>query len=211
MAIRLPPHISRDELVSAGTMGLFDALEKFDAEMGIKFQTYAEYRIRGAMLDELRKMDWISRSVRKDVQRIECAMAAAQTRLGREPEDFEVAQEMGVEIDAYYKMVNRAQGIGIVSLDETRPNGSSPKFARLVSDSPSPLDELGTKELKNFIAHALGTLSKKEQMVMSLYYYEELTLKEIAKVLNLTESRISQIHSKAILKLRVKLKGADTE
>jgi len=199
MAIRLPPNISKEELISAGIVGLIDALDKFNSEMGIKFQTYA--------LDELRKMDWIPRSIRKDIHRIEDAISAVKYRLGREPEDYEVAQEMGIDIDSYYKMSSKAQGITLVSLDKVMPDGSTPKFTKQASNIPSPFDELKTKEVKKIISEALVSLSKKEQLVISLYYYNELTLKEIARVLDLTESRISQIHSKAILRLRAKLRS----
>jgi RNA polymerase sigma factor for flagellar operon FliA len=206
MAMRLPPNVSKEELNSAGIVGLLDALDKFDSKMGIKFETYAEHRIRGTILDELRRMDWIPRSVRKDIHRIEEAMIALRSKLGREAEDIEVAQEMGVDIDAYYKMLSRARGIGLLSLDEIMPDGSRPPFAQQASDGPSAFDELKIKETKEVIAKALLGLSQKEQLVISLYYYDELTLKEIAEVLNLTESRISQIHSKAIIRLRAKLK-----
>lgn len=208
IAIRLPMNITKEELNSAGILGLFDALDKFDSDMGIKFETYAEHRIRGAILDELRKMDWLPRSIREDIRRIENTIIAARTKLGREPEDFEVAQEMGIDIEAYHKIISRAQGVSLLSLDDPMPNGSTPIFAKQVSDTQSPLDDLAKKEMKEIIAGAIACLPKKEQLVLSLYYYDELTLKEIAKVLDLTESRISQIHSKAIISLRAKLKGS---
>jgi len=207
IAVRVPPNISREELVSAGIVGLLDALDKFDSEMGIKFQTYAEHRIRGAILDELRKMDWIPRSVRKDIHRIEDAMLSLNSRLSREPDDAEVAQELDIDIDTYYKMVSRAQGVSLLSLDKIMPDGSAPAFTKQASDGPSPFDALKVKELKNAISQVLSELSGKEQLVVALYYYEELTLKEIARVLSLTESRISQIHSKAIIRLRSKLRS----
>jgi len=207
MAIRLPPNISKEELIGPGVLGLFDAIEKFDSTREIKFQTYANLRIKGAILDELRKMDWISRSIRRNIHRIEDAMRSLELKLGREPDDFEVAEEMGVDIDSYHRMTMKAQGAGLLSLDEIMPDGKAPKLSRQVSDVPSPFDKLKIKESKKIISKALSKLSKKEQLVMSLYYYDELTLKEIAKVLNLTESRISQIHSKVIIKLRVKLKS----
>jgi RNA polymerase sigma factor for flagellar operon FliA len=207
MAMRFPPNISKDELISAGILGLIDALDKFDPEMGIKFQTYAEHRIRGAILDELRKMDWIPRSVRKDIHRLEDAARAVRMRTGREPEDIEVAEEMNIDIHSYHEVVNRAQGVELLSLDEILPDGSKPKFATQPSGLPSPFDELQTKEMKKVISQAIAQLSPKEQLVISLYYYDELTLKEIAKVLDLTESRISQIHTATIIKLRARLKA----
>ncbi len=207
MAIRLPPNVSREEMMSAGILGLYDALDKFDPEMGFKFQTYAEHRIKGAMLDELRKMGWVSRSVMKDVHRIENTFNALTFRLGREPEDFEIAKEMGVDIDKYHKMIRRAQGVSLLSLDEIMSDGNVPKFTDRTSSTPSSLNELEIKELKNIVSKAILSLAKKEQLVVALYYYDELTLKEIGEVLHLTESRVSQIHSKTILKLRVKLKS----
>ena len=207
MAVRLPPNISKDELVGPGVLGLFDAIDKFDSKRGIKFRTYANLRIKGAILDELRKMDWISRSVRRNIHRIEDAIRTLELKLGREPKDDEIAEEMGLDMDSYYRMISRAHGVNLLSLDELMLDGTTPKIAKQVSDQPSPIDELKVKEIKSIIFKALSTLSKKEQIIMSLYYYDELTLKEIAKVLNLTESRISQIHSKVIIKLRVKLKS----
>jgi len=209
MAIRVPPNISREELLSAGMVGLLDALDKFDSDKGIRFKTYAWYRIKGAILDALRKMDWVPRSVRKDIHRIEDAIATLNSRLGREPDDFEIAHEIGVDIDSYHKMLSRAQHVRLLSLDKVLLEGSAPAFTQPATDTPSAFDALKVKELKNIISKVLAELSQKEQLVMSLYYYEELTLKEIAHILRLTESRISQIHSKAIIRLRAKLKSYD--
>ncbi len=206
MAIRLPPNISKEVLIGPGIAGLFDVLDKFDSEKGIKFRTYAAHRIKGAMLDELRKMDWVSRSVRRGIHRIEDAMRTLEVKLGREPEDFEVAEEMGVDIDSYNKMIDRARGGGLFSLDEVMRNDITTRIANQASSEPSPFDELQIKELKSVISEAISSLSEKEQQVISLYYYDELTLKEIAGVLGLTESRISQIHSKVTIKLRAKLR-----
>jgi RNA polymerase sigma factor for flagellar operon FliA len=207
MAMRLPPHICKDELIGPGIIGLFDAIEKFDSTKGIQFKTYANLRIKGAILDELRKMDWISRSVRRNINRLEDVIRVLELKLDRAPRDDEIAEEMGLDIDSYYKMISKSCGVNLLSLDELMIDGSTPKISKQVSDVPSPFDDLKIKEIKNFISKALTTLSKKEQLVMSLYYYDELTLKEIAKVLNLTESRISQIHSKAIIRLRVKMRA----
>jgi len=207
MAIRLPSHVSKEDLVSAGIVGLLDALDKFDPEIGVKFQTYAGHRIRGAILDELRKMDWVSRTVRKEIHNIEAAINKLRSKLGREPEDFEVAKELGVDIGSYQKMIARAQGAGLLSIDMTMPDGSSQHFGMQTSSTPSPFDELKRKELKGIISKALSRLSRNEQLVMSLYYYEGLTLKEIAEIMGLTESRICQIHSKVILSLRARLRS----
>lgn len=206
LAFKLPSNISKDELASAGAIGLLDALDKFNPEIGSKFETYAEHRIKGAILDELRKMDWVSRSIRKDIQRIENTTSELRYTLKREPDDLEVAEGLGVDIETYYRMTNRAWGARLLSLEELYPDGLTAKPSKHASDTPSPFDALNTKELKQNISKALSSLGKNEKLVISLYYYDELTLKEIAKVLNLTESRISQIHSKAIIKLQSKLK-----
>lgn len=206
IAIRLPPNISKDELISGGIMGLFDALDKFDPEKGIKFRTYAQSRIKGAILDELRRMDWVPRSVRRDIHRIERAIRSLGLKLNREPTDLEVAEEMGVDVESYHRITVRAQGAGLLSLDEYMTDGFTHHISKKASEAPSPYDDLKIKEVKNVLSKTLSKLTEKEQLIMSLYYYDELTLKEIAKVLDLTESRICQIHSKVLIKLRVKLK-----
>lgn len=205
MAMRLPPHLSRQELISAGTLGLFDALDKFDTSKGTTFRTYAEFRIRGAIIDELRKMDPVSRSARKEMHQIEDAIKTLELRLGREPEDIEIAQELGIDIAYYFELLDRAKGVDLFSLDEILADGVTTRASMYASEDPLPVDELKIKELKRIIAKALASFSEKEQLVISLYYYDELTLKEIARILGLTESRISQIHTKVILKLRIKL------
>jgi RNA polymerase sigma factor for flagellar operon FliA len=207
MAMRLPPQISKEELIGPGIIGLFDAIEKFDSTKGIKFRTYANLRIKGAILDELRKMDWISRSVRRNINRIEDTIRGLELKLDRAPKDDEIAEEMDLDIESYFKMISKSCGVNLLSLDELMLDGSTPMISKQVSDVPSPFDDLKIKEIKAVISKALSTLSKKEQLVMSLYYYDELTLKEIANVLDLTESRISQIHSKAIIRLRVKMRA----
>ena len=207
MTMRLPSGISREDLISAGVLGLNDAIDKFNIEKGVKFKTYAAYRIKGAMVDELRKMGWASRSVIRDNQQIENARESLKTKLGREPRDIEVADLLGMELDAYHKMLWRTRRISLVSLDEMLPNGNTPRMASQVSEASSPFDALKLKELKQVIAKEIEQLPRNEQMVISLYYYEELTLKEIGKVLDLTESRISQIHSKVISKLRTRLQS----
>lgn len=207
MAIRLPPNISKDELISGGIMGLFDALDKFDSEKGVKFRTYAQSRIKGAMLDELRKMDWVPRSVRRDIHRIERAIRTLELKLNGEPTGLEVAEEMGVDVESYHRMTVRAQGAGLLSLDEFMTDGITQKISKKASETPSPFDELKIKEIKSVISKALSKLTEKEQLIMSLYYFDELTLKEIAKVLDLTESRICQVHSKVLINLRAKLKS----
>lgn len=205
-AARVPPNISIDELTSAGMVGLFNALGNFDPEKGFKFETYAACRIKGAILDELRKMDWVPRSVRREAQEIEEAFLSLQVKLDREPDDAEVAQALGVDLENYYKMLQRTQGVRLISLDEIKSSSAGSLFDSIESDQSSPLDEVKKKELKSVISEVLSMLPEKEQLVLTLYYYEELTLKEIGSVMDLTESRISQIHSKVIISLRSKLK-----
>ena len=207
MAIRMPSHISKDDLTSAGIIGLFDAIDNYDSSRGIKFETYAFYRIKGAILDEMRRLDWIPRSVRKEGQEIEVAITAIRVKLGRDPEDHEIALELRVSLESYFKMIDKAKGINLMSLDESVTGSSDTAVNKMKSKTPSPLDELNKNEVKRVIADALSKLSEKEQLVVSLYYFDELTLKEIARVMGLTESRISQVHSKAIITLRAKLKS----
>ncbi len=207
MTMRLPSGISREDLISAGVLGLNDAINKFKIEKGVKFKTYASYRIKGAMVDELRKMGWASRSVIRDNQQINDLKDTLQAKWGRAPNDIEMAEQLGINVEEYHKMLWRTRRISLVSLDEPLSDGHTPRMASQMSEDPSPFDALKLQEFKQMIAGEIETLSKKEQMVISLYYYDELTLKEIGKVLDLTESRISQIHSKVISKLRTRLQA----
>jgi RNA polymerase sigma factor for flagellar operon FliA len=211
LAMRLPPHISADDLFGVGAIGLLDALDKFDSTKKVQFRTYAEFRIKGAMLDELRSLDWVSRSVRQKAANIEKTFQALEKKKGRSVEDEEVAEEMGISLDDFHKMLNETQGVFLLDIESLRT-----KFSRvpeedlfdLITDEKenNPLQMLSLEELKKVLAQAIEALPLKERTVIALYYYEELTLKEIGEVLNYTESRICQIHTKAILKLRSKLK-----
>lgn len=210
MAMRVPPSVSLDDLVSAGVMGLLDAVDKFDPSRAVKFKTYAEFRIRGAMLDELRNMDWVPRSTRKKVHDMERAIMTVEAALGRPAEDVDIAEHMGVDMDTYYNILNKARGIELFSLDEyirdERNHSESRKsFRSLMQGRDHPGHHLMAQEVRRVVAEAIKTLTQKEQMVISLYYYEELTLKEIGEIMGLTESRISQIHTKSIIRLRVRL------
>lgn len=206
ISARMPSSVSKDDLASAGIIGLFDAIDNFDSAKGIKFETYASYRIRGAILDEIRKLDWVPRTVRRDIQDIKAATAAFQSKFGRDPEDHEIAAEMGIGLEIYYKMAGKTGAVNMVSLDEYQADKPDTMAGRIASGVLSPFDEYRKNELKEIIAGVLSGLSEKEQMVVSLYYFDELTLREIAEVMRLTESRISQIHSKAVITLRMKLK-----
>ncbi|MFH1674198.1 MAG: FliA/WhiG family RNA polymerase sigma factor [Pseudomonadota bacterium] len=212
MAMKVPPNISLDELISAGTLGLVDAVNKFDPGRDIQFKTYAEFRIKGAILDELRGMDQFSRSIRKKIHSIEDAISATDAKLGRPAEDSEIAREMGVGLEEYYELLADVQGYSILSLDEFIKTGSNntesqESYKNQIKGNKTPAHHVDRMELRKVIANALKTLTSKEQMVISLYYYDELTLKEIGSVMDLTESRISQIHTKAIIKLKIRLKS----
>lgn len=212
IAMRLPPNVSVDDLISAGSLGLLDAIEKFDPGRAVQLRTYAECRIKGAILDELRSMDWMPRSIRKRVREMEQATVAVEQKLGRPARDSEIAGQMGIDVETFYKLFDAAQDLEVLSLDEyverAQDNSGSERSHRgLIRGDDSPVDHVMSRELKEVIADGIKTLPKKDQIVVSLYYYDGLTLKEIGEVMGLTESRISQIHSKAISKLRTKLKS----
>lgn len=212
MAMRLPPSVSVDDLISAGIMGLLDAIEKFDPGKKVQFRTYAEFRIKGAILDELRSMDWIPRSIRKKIREMEQAVTSVEQKLGRPAEDREIAEVMGVDLDTYRDMLDKARGIDLLSFDEyvsSHKHSTAPKrpYKSLIQTGEDTVEHVMAQELKEVIADGIKALPKKDQMVVSLYYYNELTLKEIGKVMGLTESRISQIHTKAIIRLRTRLRS----
>jgi RNA polymerase sigma factor for flagellar operon FliA len=212
IAMRLPSHVVLDDLLSAGVLGLIDAVDKFDSTKKVKFKTYAEFRIRGAILDELRAMDWVPRSVRRKSSNLESVYNRLQNRLGRPASDEEAAEEMGLDMEQFYKLLDEVRGVNLLSLDDA----DSP-LARLDSEQvlkalgrqeegEAPLVLLGLAELRTQVAKAIESLPEKEMLVVSLYYYDELTMREIGEVLGYTESRISQMHTKAILRLRARLR-----
>jgi RNA polymerase sigma factor for flagellar operon FliA len=211
LAMRLPPHVSVEDLMSAGIIGLMDALTKFDPQKKVQFKTYAEFRIKGAMLDELRSLDWVSRSVRQKAAQLERAYQSLEKKKGRAVDDEEVAAEMGISLDSYYGLVNEVNGVFLLDFENLRhkiPKLPEEDLINLLMDDveKQPLHLLGVGELKRVLAQAIEELTPKEKTVISLYYYEELTLKEIGEVLGFTESRICQIHAKAILKLKSKIR-----
>lgn len=216
IALRLPPHIEVDDLISVGVLGLMDAIGKYDPNRGAKFKTYAEFRVRGAILDELRSMDWVPRSVRQKATSVDAVVQKLQAKLGRPPSDEEVAEEMGVSLDEFFRTLNQTQNIPILSLEDlgiAKESGEQKSLLDCLagkSDS-DPQTQLRLNELKEIIAKAIDTLPEKERLMISLYYYEELTMKEIGEILSITESRVSQIHSKAVFRLRTKLKSLIAE
>ena len=211
MVTQVPSFMNRDDIRSAGMMGLIDAANKFKPEKKILFKTFAEYRIRGAILDEMRKLDWFSRSLREKQTSINRCMSELERELGRCPDELEMANRMELSLSQYQKMLGEVSHLGCVSLNETLDHSDSGRsfqdalIATHKSASPSAI--LEDHELTKSIAAIIEQLSEKERLVISLYYYEELTQKEIAVVLNVSEGRISQLHSQALIKLKTKVKS----
>jgi RNA polymerase sigma factor for flagellar operon FliA len=216
LAMRFPPCISVDDLISAGVIGLMEALKKFDPEKRVKFRTYAEFRIKGAMLDQMRSMDWVSRSVRQKAAQLEKTCRALEKKKGRAIEDEEIAQELRLSLDNYYKLVNQANVVYFLNKDSLKKENlqlSEEDLLNQIKDEKAnhPFHLLSIVESKNILTRRIEELAPKERTVISLYYYEEMTLKEIGAVLGFTESRICQIHTKAILKLRDKMRHYVTD
>jgi RNA polymerase sigma factor for flagellar operon FliA len=213
IAIRLPSHIDLDDLHNTGVIGLMDAIDKYDPDKNCKFKTYAEFRIKGAILDQLRSLDWVPRSVRQKSRRLERAYGEVEQRLGRTASEDEVADSLGIQIDKFHELLNQVRGISLVNLEEIRGTNAdgdrAGTFADIVEDvhSENPFASLKLTESKQLIADTIGTLPEKERLVISLYYYEDLNMKEIGAILGITESRVCQIHTKSVLRLRAKLKG----
>jgi RNA polymerase sigma factor for flagellar operon FliA len=211
IAINLPASVDRDDLVSSGILGLVKAVETFEPERGFKFETYAGHKIRGAILDDLRAMDWVPRSVRQKARDLQRVYAKLENELGRMPYDDEVCKELNISIKEFEDILSEVTPATIVSLEEAMPDRETDsKELRIIDTiedpgSENPLKELGFNEVKDILKEAIAGLPEKEKLVIALYHYEELTLKEIGVVLDISESRVSQIHSKVILKLRSKL------
>lgn len=210
MVTQVPAFMNRDDMRSAGMMGLIDAANKFEPEKKIKFKTFAEYRIRGAILDEMRKLDWFSRSLREKQSSINRCMMELERKLGRFPDEQEMANELKLSLGEYQNMLGQVSHLGCVSLNETLDNSDSGNsFQDALIDqktSASPVNVLEQQELTHIIAEVLEQLSEKEKLVISLYYYEELTQKEIAEIIQVSEGRVSQLHSQALIKLKTKVK-----
>ena len=212
IAMRLPPHIEVDDLISVGVLGLMDAISKYDSSRGAKFKTYAEFRVRGAILDELRAMDWVPRSIRQKASNVDKVVQSLQAKLSRAPEDEEVAKEMGLSLGQFHDTLNETKSIPIFSLEDlgiAKESGEQQSLLDCLAGKADadPQTQIRLIELKEIIAKAIDALPEKERLMVSLYYYEELTMKEIGAVLEITESRVSQIHSKAVYRLRTKLKA----
>lgn len=211
IAVRLPSNIEFDDLVSSGVIGLMDAIDKYDPSRDNKFKTYAEFRIRGAILDELRAQDWVPRSVREKAKQLERAHVRLEQQLGRVPTEDEITTELNINKEEYFELLNQVKSVSILSLDEAGSfNSSDRKSILSLLESckiPSPMTQLNMKGVRELVTKAIEALPEKQRLVLSLYYYEDLNLKEIGEVLDVTESRVSQLHTQAILWLRRKLKS----
>ncbi|MDJ0383785.1 RNA polymerase sigma factor WhiG [Streptomyces sp. G-G2] len=210
VSVGLPPNVEQADFVSSGVFGLIDAIEKFDIERSIKFETYAITRIRGAMIDELRALDWIPRSVRQKARAVERAYATLEAQLRRTPTEGEVADEMGVALEELHAVFSQLSLANVVALEELLHVGGEGDRLSLMDTledtaADNPVEVAEDRELRRLLARAINTLPDREKTVVTLYYYEGLTLAEIGNVLGVTESRVSQIHTKSVLQLRAKL------
>lgn len=203
---RLPENISLEDLVSTGVLGLISAIDHFDPSHNVKLKTYAEYKIRGAILDSLRGLDWAPRQKRHKAKQIEAAIAVAEQRLQRAPTEEDIAAQLGVTLDEYHRWLVEIRGLNIASLEYAGPDQGR-DLLRYIPDSEENLPSalLEQSELERLVAESIDQIPQIERTVISLYYHEELTLREIAQVVNLHESRISQLKSQAILRLRARL------
>jgi len=208
MMMRMPASVQVEDLIQAGMIGLLEAAQKYDASRGASFETYAGIRIRGAIVDEMRRGDWAPRSVHRNTRRVADAIAAVEARSGRDAQDQEVAAELGVELGEYFTMLQDANSSRLFSFEEAFGDDDS----RLESGNTSmafigPFDGIKRESLKQSLAQAINQLPEREKLVLALYYDEELNLKEIGQVIGVSESRVSQIHSQAALRLRSRLVG----
>lgn len=199
---RLPPSVDIDDLIQAGMIGLIDAAGHYDASQGASFETYASIRIRGAMIDEIRRGDWVPRSVHRRVREAAEATRVIEQREGRSASQVEVARAMGLSVDDYQKFLEGAARGHVISLDGCQEEGDSPRFA---DSEPSPERQLEREEFRAGLVEAIAGLPEREQLVLSLYYEQELNLREIGAVIGVSESRVCQIHGQAMVRLRARL------
>lgn len=206
MNIYFNTSIGYDDIISFGVLGLIDAIDKFDISKGVKFETYATLRIRGAIIDNIRELDWVPRSLRQKSKELERLYLELETQKGRPPTDKEIADKMGISMEEYNKLLNDVNIQSLISLEDYLERNYQ-LDTNIVNSKTSeiPDNHLELIELKNFLGDAIDKLPEKEKTVITLYYYEELTLKEIGAILKVSESRVSQLHTKALLRLRGKL------
>ncbi len=200
---RLPDSVLVDDLIQSGIIGLIESMQKFNANQGASFETYAGIRIRGAMLDEIRKGDWTPRSVHRKSREVSEAIARVEAKIGREAHDHEIAVEMELEIEEYHRILRDTNSAQLLSIDQ--PDHDELAEERMVSQGQTPFAELAESGFQGALAEEIENLPEKEKLVMALYYDEELNLKEIGEVLDVSESRVSQIHSQAIKRIRSRM------
>jgi len=201
---RLPPNVQADDLIQAGMIGLLEASRNYDARQGASFETYAGIRIRGAMLDEIRKSDWAPRSVHRKARQVAEAVRVIENDKGRDARDHEVAALLGISLDGYHKILQDASGYKVFSFEDMGVDGEG-ITDNLADHSPGPLDGLQRTDFKSCLSEAISGLPERERLVMALYYDEELNLREIGAVLGVSESRVSQIHSQAVIRLQARM------
>jgi len=211
MVARFPPGVDQAELEQVGMIGLLDAVDKFDPTRDVKFKTYAEFRIKGAILDELRSMDWVPRSVRAATNKWGKAWRSQTFEIGREPSDLEMAEQMGMNLDEYHEFILKASPTPLISIEEFKVHSNQEDSVSLLDILAKPGEKdpfvlLSMQQMKNKLVEAVSQLDEREQLVLSLYYQKEMNLKEIGEILGVIESRVSQIRTKTILKLRAKLR-----
>ena len=207
MNMYLGSNVEYDDLVGYGVFGLIDAIDKYDLSKEVKFETYASLRIKGAILDQIRKMDWIPRTIRQKQKKIDEASKAVEARTGKAASDDEIAEELGLSNKEYTDWQSQMKVTNLVSLNEFMESGNEPVMDSSVSNSHfiQPEESISKDELSKMLAESLELLTEKEKSVIVFYYYEDLNLKEIAKVMEVSESRVSQLHTKALLKMRKKM------
>jgi len=212
VAATLPKNVDHEDLYSAGVLGLLDAHAKFDTGKGVKFETYAVWRIKGAVLDQLRALDWVSRSMRRKARNLDGVTRKLDQKLGRAASEDEVAREMKMSRSDFYRLLDHVRGAVLVSLDETRSgDGDEPSTIGDHLADPHALDvesRLEEEQVRIAILRTLDQLPEQERLVVTLYYYEHMTLREIGRALGISESRVSQVHSRAMTRLRLRLQKA---
>ncbi|MBC54427.1 MAG: RNA polymerase sigma factor FliA [Gammaproteobacteria bacterium] len=205
LLMRMPSSVQLDDLIQSGMIGLLEAASKYDVSKGASFETYAGIRIRGAMLDEIRRGDWAPRSVHRKSREVAAAVKSVEMRTGSDAKDHEVAEELGIDLETYYTILQDASGSRLFSFDDLTEGGDDSALEAASGEISGPADELQEEDFRLHLAEAIEGLPEREKLVLALYYDEELNLKEIGEVLGVSESRISQIHSQAALRLRARL------
>ena len=210
---RLPLQVEMEDLISAGIVGLMDALQKFDSKKKVQFRTYAQFRVRGAMLDSLRALDWGPRDLRRKGRAVEEAIRSLSTKLGKAPTENEVAKEMGLGLNAYQKLLGELSGLELGSLNVGPADDAGVEALALIPAGPEddPFLRCQGNEMRRLLAEAIAELPERERMVLTLYYYEELTMREVGATMGVVESRVSQLHSAAMARLRVALGAPSTK